>query len=226
MNSLTVALILIGLVLVAVVARCHQQARLALVAEANKPTAALPSWWLPTMLLVLLALPTLLYGQLGRYGDWHRGVADVHTDYLLQAAINKSRLEVTEQPQNQQVLLQLAKDHAAGGQYDDALKVLQQLRSQHGETAPWLGLTAKYRYYRDGRVLGNEAKQALAAALQLDSSDVTTLEFMATYAYRQQDYKTAIEHWQQLLDSGNGGAYRRTIEGAITRAQAKLDRTQ
>ncbi|SDK10515.1 formate-dependent nitrite reductase complex subunit NrfG [Ferrimonas sediminum] len=224
MNSLSLVLALVLLATTVTVTLSHRHVRRQCQSGAEEPPFGIITvspWWLAWMLICLILSSSLLYGQLGRYGDWNSGVVQDRVDYLLQAAINQSRMEADTRPQDSDALMQLADSYASGGKYDDAVTVIEQLISLDGESAQRLGLKAKYLYYRDNRKLGNEALAAVSKALKLDNSDVTTREFMATQAYRKGAYGTAIEHWQVILDSGNGGAYRRAIESAITRAQAK-----
>ncbi|SDK10745.1 formate-dependent nitrite reductase complex subunit NrfG [Ferrimonas sediminum] len=174
------------------------------------------------MLTFLIFSSLLLYWHLGRYSDWNRATPQVRVDYLLQAAINQSRLSAEQHPQDPQAQLRLVEDYAAGGKYAEAVNVLESLLAQSGASAGLLGLKAKYLYYRDGRQLTPEVKSLTRTALERDDTEFTARELLASHAYRQGQYDLAIEHWQRLLQGDVGLAQRRAIGNALTRAQAKI----
>lgn len=228
MNSLALILGGLTLMVVVVISLCHlrwerQHLAVAGVLSQSEKSQPLVGWGIPlTLIISLIIVSLLIYGKLGRFGDWDSGFDQARVNYLLQANLNQSQMAVREAPEDPYKLMQLAHDFAAGGKYADAVQSLEQAQGLMTETAELLGFKAKYLYYRDGRVLGMEATAAASRALQLDKQDFTTRELLASHAFRQKDYQTAIEHWQVIVDSGRGGRFRHAIESAITRAQAKL----
>ncbi|WP_261389189.1 tetratricopeptide repeat protein [Ferrimonas balearica] len=179
------------------------------------------------VLMSILILPAmLLYGQLGRPGDWDTGTVDHRVGYLLQKTINEDRLALDASPSDPERHLTLARSLAAGGQYDEAVSVMEQLLAQQAPQASWLGLKASYLYYRDGRTLSDDAQALVDRALTLDSADVTTRMLLANRAYLGGHYPEAIGHWEALLASDTAQVNRTAIGNAIAKAQARLDAAQ
>ncbi|ADN75881.1 formate-dependent nitrite reductase, NrfG protein [Ferrimonas balearica DSM 9799] len=177
----------------------------------------------PVVLMSTLILPAMtLYGQLGRYGDWDQGNVDHRVGYLLQKTINEDRLALDANPNSPERYLKLARSHAAGGQYEQAVTVMDQLLALTTPQPAWLGLKASYLYYRDGRAFGEDARALVEQALALDSADVSTRMFLANQAYLSGRYEEAIGHWQVLLTSNKDDVNRAAIGNAISRAQARL----
>ncbi|MBW3138766.1 nitrite reductase [Ferrimonas balearica] len=214
MSPLSLALVMLLLCVCGMVAHQHQRC----VAQ-----IASPGRWFPLALMSALILPAMvLYGFLGHLWDWDQGRVDHRVGYLLQKTINEDRLALESEPANPERYLKLARSHAAGGQYEQAVIVMEQLLARATPQAAWLGLQASYLYYRDGRAFGEDARARVEQALSLDNTDVTTRMLLANQAYLIGHYAEAIGHWQVLLASHRDDVNRTAIGNAIARAEARL----
>ncbi|TKB48739.1 nitrite reductase [Ferrimonas sediminicola] len=187
--------------------------------------ASLPraGWWAPACMLVFLILISLLaYSRLGHFAGWQQRHTETRVDYLLQSKINQSLMAAQQRPDDAGTWLAVADNQAAAGLYAEAVEALDKALVLQGESAPLLGLKAKYLYYQQGRALGVAAVAAVSRALSLDSTDFTTRELLASHAYRQGQYREAVEHWQVLLDSGAAGPREAAIQRAVERAKARI----
>jgi formate-dependent nitrite reductase complex subunit NrfG len=173
-----------------------------------------------SMVFVLLCVS--LYAQIGRFGEWDKGVVDENIDYLIAADINKNARKVSEQPNNEIALLNLAQSYAAGGLYVDSINSLDELIALTGEDAAILGMKATAMYYRDNRSLSLETELVLARAIALDKFEFQSRLLMATHAYLNGQFEQAIEQWHLLLQSDSQSFNRASINNAIFRAEQKI----
>ncbi len=172
--------------------------------------------------MVFLLFCVSLYAQIGRFGEWDKGVVDENIDYLIAADINKNARTVSEQPNNEIALLNLAQSYAAGGLYVDSINSLDELIALTGEDAAILGMKATAMYYRDNRSLSLETELVLARAIALDKFEFQSRLLMATHAYLNGQFEQAIEQWQLLLQSDSQSFNRASINNAIFRAEQKI----
>lgn len=229
MSSLAVG---IGFCLVSVIAcvwghhlQAHHLKRSALASQEAASTAkgrafngAVPA----AISLVVLILPLMVYSQIGRFSEWDKGVIDENIDYLIAADINKNARKVNEQPNNEIALLTLAQSYAEGGLYAQSVTTLNDLLAITGDDATTLGMKATAMYYRDGREMSIETKLVLARAIALDEYEFQSQLLIATDAYLNQDYLSAIEHWQLLLQSDSQSFNRASIKNAILKTEQKI----
>lgn len=229
MSSLAVG---IGFCLVSVIAcvwghhlQAHHLKRTALASQEAASTAkgrafngAVPA----AISLVMLIIPLMVYSQIGRFSEWDKGVIDENIDYLIAADINKNARKVNEQPNNEIALLTLAQSYAEGGLYAQSIATLNDLLSITGDDANTLGMKATAMYYRDNREMSIETKLVLARALALDEFEFQSQLLIATDAYLNQEYETAITHWQLLLRSQSQRFNRASINNAILKTEQKI----
>ncbi|QIZ75479.1 tetratricopeptide repeat protein [Ferrimonas lipolytica] len=168
--------------------------------------------------IVVVGLSSTLYLQMGRYHDHFTQSPDRQLDYVLRA-----ELQQLAQDANTSVeLQQLAQGYAKVGQYDQAVATMSRLLEYFEPTSLYLGLQAKFSYYRDGRVISVETQQLIDQSLALNPVEPETLLLLANHAYLQQDYALAISHWQALLTAAPVGLDQTPIRRAVANAQAKL----
>lgn len=172
--------------------------------------------------MVFLLFCVSLYAQIGRFSEWDKGVVDENIDYLIAADINKNARTVSEQPNNEIALLNLAQSYAAGGLYVDSINSLDELIALTGEDAAILGMKATAMYYRDDRSLSLETELVLARAIALDKFEFQSRLLMATHAYLNGQFEQAIEQWDLLLQSDSQSFNRASINNAIFRAEQKI----
>ena len=76
-----------------------------------------------------------------------------------------------------------------------------------------LGLAATALYYQAGQRMTPKIRQLIDTALSQDKNETSSLSLLASDAFLQTDYASAINYWQQLLDSERTEVNRRkTIE--------------
>ncbi len=74
-------------------------------------------------------------------------------------------------------------------------------------------------YYQAGQVVTNDTQKMIDKALSLDKNEVTALMLLASDAFINANYTTAINIWQNLLDSNNPRVNRAQIIEAIHMAK-------
>lgn len=229
MNSLAVGIGISLSVFIALIWRHHLQSVHLLSTESehyaghNQTQFSLSEIKIPMALSVIFVIFCLsLYAQIGRFGEWDKGVIDENIDYLIAADINRNARKVNEQPNNEIALLSLAQSYADGGLYSDSINTLNELIALKGEDAGILGMKATAMYYRDNRTLSLDTKLVLARALALDKYEFQSRLLLATHAYLNGEYEEAIKEWQQLLQSSSELFNRAAINNAIFRAEQKI----
>lgn len=230
MNSLAVGIGISLSAFIALILRHHLQSAHLLLKESatddeshRRTKSSLSEIKVPMALsLVFLLCSVSIYVQIGRFAEWDKGVVDENIDYLIAADINKNARTVSEQPNNEIALLNLAQSYAAGGLYSDAINSLNELMALSGEDAAILGMKATAMYYRDNRSLSLETERVLARAIALDKFEFQSRLLMATHAYLNGQYDQAIEQWRLLLQSDSQSFNRASINNAIFRAEQKI----
>lgn len=230
MNSLAVGIVISLSVPVALIWRHHLQSAHLLLNETavgDEPhhpakfsfsEIKIPAAVTITFLICCLSL----YAQVGRFGEWDKGVVDEHIDYLIAADINKNARKVSEEPKSEIALLNLAQSYIAGGMYPEAINSIDELIALSGEAADLLGIKASAMYYRDNRTMSLDTELVLARALALDKFEFQSRLLKATHAYLNGQYEQAIEQWQLLLQSESQSFNRTSINNAIFKAEQKI----
>lgn len=230
MNSLAVGIVISLSVFIALIWRHHLQSAHLLLNEPatgdechHRATFSLSEIKVPAALSVFFLVFCLsLYAQTGRFGEWDKGVIDENIDYLISADINKNARAVSEQPNNEIALLNLAQSYVAGGLYSDAINSLDKLIALSGDVAGVLGMKATAMYYRDDRILSLDTELVLARALALDKFEFQSRLLLATHAYLNGEYEEAITQWHHLLQSDSEAFNRAAINNAIFKAEQKI----
>ncbi|MBW8182867.1 tetratricopeptide repeat protein [Shewanella nanhaiensis] len=230
MNSLAVGIVISLSVPVVLIWRHHlQSAHLLLNETAVGDGSYHPAQFsfgeikVPAAVTIIFLISCLsLYAQVGRFGEWDKGVVDENIDYLIAADINKNARKVSEQPKSEIALLNLAQSYIAGGMYSEAINSLDELIALSGEAADLLGMKASAMYYRDNRTMSLDTELVLARALALDKFEFQSRLLKATHAYLNGQYEQAIEQWQLLLQSESQSFNRASINNAIFKAEQKV----
>lgn len=176
--------------------------------------------------LLVLTLALTGYGLSGRLGPLLQ----------MQRQQNDPRLQFTPQEQTDQMLAQrweavqaapndstpwaaLGQHYLWRGQYSDALRAYDRALLLQGDNAELLAARAAARYYAAGQQMTPQVQEDIAAALRLDSEEVSALMLLAGDAFMQADYARAIGVWQRLLDGGSARINRRQLIEAIATAR-------
>lgn len=176
--------------------------------------------------VVVLTASIAVYASLGRWGDWQNRVVDEDVDYLLAAKITEARRKVKAMPDNINVQRSLAEAYLEGGQYKDAVEVLDACLVLGGEDLEVLGRKAFAMYYRDAKRISRETRQVIDRILAANTLDVQTRMLLGQDAYLNGRYEEAIGHWKMLLDANAAFGKEQALRNAIANAEAMMARKQ
>ena len=66
-------------------------------------------------------------------------------------------------------------------------------------------------YLQENQQVTPQVQQLVEEVLTQDRKEVSVLSLLAAEALKTRDYSTALDYWQQILDSGNATVDRRAI---------------
>ena len=170
---------------------------------------------------LLLGVPLLYYASLDRWNRVEQGLqqqieqANQQIESSPQQK-NAQRLAQLQQklrqdPNDAQHWLQLGEWYVEDNQFDNALIAYRNAERIEGAKPAILGLAATALYYQAEQQITGQVQQLLDAALQQDPNEISSLSLLAAEAFKQQNYQTALDYWQQMLDSGNAAVDRRAV---------------
>lgn len=173
--------------------------------------------------VVLIAVPLLYYFSLNRYAVVQQGeqafvekqqkmqTATAHAkndDYIISIQ-NKLRTD----PNDVARWLELGQAYVLSNKFEHALIAYGNAEKIAGSKPAILGLAATALYYQAGQRMTPKVRQLIDTALSQDENETSSLSLLASDAFLQTDYASAINYWQQLLDSERTEVNRRkTIE--------------
>ena len=64
-------------------------------------------------------------------------------------------------------------------------------------------------YLQANQQITPQVQQLLNEALAQEPKEISALSLLAAEAFKTRDYSTALDYWQQILDSGNSAVDRR-----------------
>ena len=165
------------------------------------------SWWLSLVLLAVLPVfVVLIYEQLGAADDvvlqqqltaWEQSPSPSlqQTQELLDAL----RARVEQRPESEEHRMLLAALLVQMNRPAEAEFWYRQLSEEAPDDAYRLALWAQAAYLANKRQLTPELRQALQRALELEPAQKTALGLLGVDAYTRDDYATAIEYWQRMI---------------------------
>ncbi|SEQ45253.1 tetratricopeptide repeat protein [Basfia succiniciproducens] len=171
--------------------------------------------------LVLVVMPLLYYFSLNRFDYVRQGekafaqqqsrlitasAEDKNIDYVLSIQ-NKLRKD----PNNADDWVELGQAYMLSNDYDNALLAYGNAEKLEGGKPHILGLAATTLYYQAGQKITPQVQHLIDIALAADPKEVSSLSLMASDAFLKNDFPSALQYWQQLLDSGHTGIDRREI---------------
>lgn len=182
-----------------------------LLAETSKADAAaqqerLPGWFLPAMLVVVVAASAGLYRSLGAWPEM--AVSELQSTLAgkrrfspediaeLSRAIETS---LRFRPDNTELRFWHAQLAVERGDYSGAVDSYRQLLDQEPNNAMLMAQLAQALFLRDNRELSGEARQLMERAIALDPRQTTALGMLGMDAFERGDYAVAVERWTALL---------------------------
>lgn len=142
-----------------------------------------------------------------------------------QQALTMLEQKVQQNPDNSEMLFNLAHFYISAQQFDKAVSAFQTLITMEGEHAEFIGPQAQALYYKNEQKMTPAVKALTERALALDADDVSTLVLLGMDNFVNGDYAKAIVFWQRVLSNGRPGTDVQAITGAVAAAKKRLSMT-
>lgn len=133
--------------------------------------------------------------------------------------LQRLQADIRQSPENSELWAVLGEYYLYQNSYENALIAYGYALKYRGENAQLYAVIATVMYYQAGQVVTNDTQKMIDKALSLDKNEVTALMLLASDAFINANYTTAINIWQNLLDSNNPRVNRAQIIEAIHMAK-------
>ena len=170
---------------------------------------------------LLLAIPFAYYFSLERFSRVQQGEQEQiaqHNQQLetteenkTEAIIGKIQDKLRQDPNSAENWIKLGDAYMQNNDFDSALVCYGNAEKIDGRKPTTLGLMATALYLQANQQITPQVQQFLDEALAQDPKEVSALSLLAAEAFKTRDYSTALDYWQQILDSGNSAVERRAI---------------
>ena len=168
---------------------------------------------------LLLAIPFAYYFSLERFSRVQQGEQEQiaqHNQQLetseenkTEAIIGKIQDKLRQDPNSAENWIKLGDAYMQNNDFDDALVCYGNAEKIDGPKPTTQGLMAMALYLQANQQITSQVQQLLNEALAQDPKEVSALSLLAAEAFKTRDYSTALDYWQQILDSGNSVVDRR-----------------
>ena len=170
---------------------------------------------------LLLAIPFAYYFSLERFSRVQQGEQEQiaqHNQQLetteenkTEAIIGKIQDKLRQDPNSAENWIKLGDAYMQNNDFDSALVCYGNAEKIDGRKPTTRGLMATALYLQANQQITPQVQQFLDEALAQDPKEVSALSLLAAEAFKTRDYSTALDYWQQILDSGNSAVERRAI---------------
>ena len=170
---------------------------------------------------LLLAIPFAYYFSLERFSRVQQGEQEQiaqHNQQLetteenkTEAIIGKIQDKLRQDPNSAENWIKLGDAYMQNNDFDSALVCYGNAEKIDGRKPTTRGLMATALYLQANQQITPQVQQFLDEALAQDPKEVSALSLLAAEAFKTRDYSTALDYWQQILDSGNSAVDRRAI---------------
>ena len=170
---------------------------------------------------LLLAIPFAYYFSLERFSRIQQGEQEQiaqHNQQLetteenkTEAIIGKIQDKLRQDPNSAENWVKLGDAYMQNNDFDSALVCYGNAEKIDGRKPTTRGLMATALYLQANQQITPQVQQFLDEALTQDPKEVSALSLLAAEAFKTRDYSTALDYWQQILDSGNSAVDRRAI---------------
>ena len=170
---------------------------------------------------LLLAIPFAYYFSLERFSRVQQGEQEQiaqHNQQLetseenkTEAIIGKIQDKLRQDPNSAENWIKLGDAYMQNNDFDGALVCYGNAEKIDGPKPTTQGLMAMALYLQANQQITPQVQQLLNEALAQDPKEVSALSLLAAEAFKTRDYSTALDYWQQILDSGNSAVDRRAI---------------
>ena len=168
---------------------------------------------------LLLAIPFAYYFSLERFSRVQQGEQEQiaqHNQQLetseenkTEAIIGKIQDKLRQDPNSAENWIKLGDAYMQNNDFDGALVCYGNAEKIDGPKPTTKGLMAMALYLQANQQITPQVQQLLNEALAQDPKEVSALSLLAAEAFKTRDYSTALDYWQQILDSGNSAVDRR-----------------
>ena len=168
---------------------------------------------------LLLAIPFAYYFSLERFSRVQQGEQEQiaqHNQQLetteenkTEAIIGKIQDKLRQDPNSAENWIKLGDAYMQNNDFDSALVCYGNAERISGRQPTTQGLMAMALYLQANQQITPKVQQFLNEALAQDPKEVSALSLLAAEALKTRDYSTALDYWQQILDSGNSAVDRR-----------------
>ena len=168
---------------------------------------------------LLLAIPFAYYFSLERFSRVQQGEQEQiaqHNQQLetpeenkTEAIIGKIQDKLRQDPNSAENWIKLGDAYMQNNDFDSALVCYGNAEKIDGPKPITQGLMAMALYLQANQQITPQVQQLLREALAQDPKEVSALSLLAAEALKTRDYSTALDYWQQILDSGNSAVDRR-----------------
>lgn len=168
---------------------------------------------------LLLVIPLAYYFSLERFSRAQQGEQEQiaqHNQQLetpeenkTEAIIGKIQDKLRQDPNSAENWIKLGDAYMQNDDFDSALVCYSNAEKIDGRKPTTQGLMAMALYLQAHQQITPQVQQLLNEALAQDPKEVSALSLLAAEALKTRDYSTALDYWQQILDSGNSAVDRR-----------------
>ena len=168
---------------------------------------------------LLLAIPFAYYFSLERFSRVQQGEQEQiaqHNQQLetpeenkTEAIIGKIQDKLRQDPNSAENWIKLGDAYMQNNDFDDALVCYGNAEKIDGPKPTTQGLMAMALYLQANQQITPQVQQLLNEALAQEPKEISALSLLAAEAFKTRDYSTALDYWQQILDSGNSAVDRR-----------------
>ena len=168
---------------------------------------------------LLLVIPLVYYFSLERFSRAQQGEQEQiaqHNQQLetpeenkTEAIIGKIQDKLRQDPNSAENWIKLGDAYMQNDDFDSALVCYSNAEKIDGRKPTTQGLMAMALYLQAHQQITPQVQQLLNEALTQDPKEVSALSLLAAEALKTRDYSTALDYWQQILDSGNSAVDRR-----------------
>ena len=169
--------------------------------------------------VLLLAIPFAYYFSLERFSRVQQGEQEQiaqHNQQLetteenkTEAIIGKIQDKLRQDPNSAENWIKLGDAYMQNNDFDGALVCYGNAEKIDGPKPITQGLMAMALYLQANQQITPQVQQLLNEALAQDPKEASALSLLAAEAFKTRDYSTALDYWQQILDSGNSAVDRR-----------------
>lgn len=168
---------------------------------------------------LLLAIPFAYYFSLERFSRVQQGEQEQiaqHNQQLetseenkTEEIIGKIQDKLRQDPNSAENWIKLGDAYMQNNDFDDALVCYGNAEKIDGPKPTTQGLMAMALYLQANQQITTQVQQLLNEALAQEPKEISALSLLAAEAFKTRDYSTALDYWQQILDSGNSAVDRR-----------------